>query len=112
MGLGFVFIIVSLTEYKNEADLWKWLSCGMFHLFLGMFFLSMKPYKKTWMNCVDGLLLFFIGVTLIMLPSPTNKLYLTVGTGLVLFVLVATVVYVLYTCIRKCKNMNEHNFMS
>ena len=87
MAIGFVYSISFMTEYKNEADLWKWLSYGMFHLFLGMFFLSMKPYKKTWMNCVDGLLLFFAGVTLIILPSPTNKLYLMVGAGLVLFAL-------------------------
>ena len=73
----------------------------------------MKPYKKTWMNGDDGLLLLFIGVTLIiMLPSPTNKLYLMVGAGLIVFVLVATVVYILYTCIRKYKNTNDNNFMS
>ena len=112
VGLGFDYSISFLTEYKNEADLWKWLSCGMFHLFLGMFFLSLKPYKKTWMNRVDGVVLLFIGVSLIMLPSPTNKLYLMVGAGLIVFVLVATVVYVLYTCIRKYKNTNENNFMS
>ena len=64
------------------------------------------------MNRVDGLLLLFIGVTLIMLPSPTNKLYLMVGAGIIVFVLVATVVYVLYTCIRKYKNTNENNFIS
>ena len=47
MGIGFVNSTMFLIEYKSESDLWKWLSCGMFHLFLGMFFLSIKPYKKT-----------------------------------------------------------------
>ena len=103
MGIGFVYSIAYFKEYKSAANLWKWLSCGIFHLFLGMFFLSMKPYKKTWMNRVDGLLLLFIGVTLIMLPSQTNKLYLMVGAGLIMFVLVATVVYVLYICIRSTR---------
>ena len=64
------------------------------------------------MNRVDGLLLFFAGVTLIMLQSPTNKPCLMIEAGFIVFVLAATVVYILYTCIRKCKNTNKHNFMS
>ena len=112
IALGFFYVVVFLTEYRYGFSLRKWLSCGIFHIFLGMFFLSIKPYKKTWMNHVDGLLLFLVGVTLIMLPSPVNKLYFMVGVGLVVFVLVATLVYVLYTCIRKCKDTNKHNFMS
>ena len=86
VGLGFFFYVVAfLTDYtcRYAFSLLKWLSCSMFHLFLGMFFLSIKPYKKTWMNGVDGLLLLFIGVTLIMLPSPTNKLYLMVRAGFI-----------------------------
>ena len=74
--LDYFYVVAFLTEYKYGLSLWKWLSCGIFHIFLGMSFLSIKPYKKNWMNRVDGLLslLLFVGVTLVMLPSPANKL--------------------------------------
>ena len=59
IGLGLVYVLACMTNYRNEIFLWKLLSCGMFHIFLGMnqIFLSIKPYKMIWMNRIDGLLL-------------------------------------------------------
>ena len=36
----------------------KWVIMGLVHVALGTIFLALKPYKKNWMNHVDGLLLF------------------------------------------------------
>ena len=109
MGLGFflrcgIFDRVQIWIQPMEMVILRYIS----YLLRDVLPLHKTLYKKTWMNRVDVLL--FVGVTLVMLPSPANKLYLMVGAGLVVFVLSATLVYILYTC--KCKNTNEHNFMS
>ena len=39
----------------------KWYVTGTLHVLLGTFFLIAKPYKKQWMNIVDGLILIVIG---------------------------------------------------
>ena len=35
----------------------KWIVTGLLHTLLGNLFLIAKPYKKQWMNIVDGLIL-------------------------------------------------------
>ena len=106
IGLGLVYFSAFLNKYKNEVSLWKLLSCGMFHVFLGMLMLSIKPYKKTWMNRVDGLLLIYVGISLIMVPSSANKFYFTTGAVIVILMLVGTLVYTLFMCIKRnaCKS--------
>ena len=39
-----------------------WYAYGACHIFLGTFFLIAKPYKKNWMNYIDGLIMDLIGV--------------------------------------------------
>ena len=38
----------------------KWIVTGLLHTLLGNLFLIAKPYKKQWMNIVDGLILTLI----------------------------------------------------
>ena len=38
---------------------------GMFHIILGTFFFMAKPYKKSWMNSIDGSTITLIGVLLL-----------------------------------------------
>ena len=39
------------------------------HILIGIFHLTAKPYKRHWMNNVDGLLLILIGFLVILLIS-------------------------------------------
>ena len=101
IGLGLVYVLAFWINYKNEVNLWKWLSCGMFHVFLGMLMLSIKPYKKTWMNRVDGLLLIYVGISLIMVPSSANIFYFPTVAVIVILISVGTLVYTLFMCIKR-----------
>ena len=38
---------------------------GVCHVFVGAFFLMAKPYKKNWMNYVDGLIIDVVGIILL-----------------------------------------------
>ena len=40
----------------------KWIVTGLLHVLLGNLFLIAQPYKKQWMNVVDGLILTLIGL--------------------------------------------------
>ena len=66
-----------------------WYVVSVFHIFLGVFFLIAKPYKKSWMNYIDGLLILWIGVLVYMLVY-VQKAAFFVGIlfGPVLFVLI------------------------
>ena len=60
--LGFVCMILLLhVRDIEDDDLMEWIGPGMFHIFLGIFFLTVKPYKKQWMNHADGLCLTIFG---------------------------------------------------
>ena len=58
--VGEYLFIIGLSQQSHD-DL-KWFITGSFHVLLGTFFLAVKPYKKQWMNDVDGLILIFIGL--------------------------------------------------
>ena len=58
-----LFVVLLLSEYRDHTLIWCVL--GALHVFLGTFFLTAKPYRKNWMNCVDGLILVSVGVTVL-----------------------------------------------
>ena len=61
VGLVGEFLTVIHLSLQSGGKL-KWFATGLLHISLGIFFLITKPYKKQWMNVVDGLLLTLIGV--------------------------------------------------
>ena len=61
VGLVGEFLTVVVLSPQSNGDL-KWFITGYFHILLGSLFLIAKPYKKKWMNNVDGLILTVIGI--------------------------------------------------
>ena len=57
IALSCLFILLMIHRYYPYG----WYSIGLTHIFLGVFFLGAKPYKKNWMNYIDGLLILWIG---------------------------------------------------
>ena len=92
--LSTLFILLVFYRYRP----YQWYVVGLFHVFLGVFFLVAKPYKKYWMNYIDGLLILWIGV---LVHVHANKSSLVVGVlfGTILFVLIF-----LFQCLKKCNN--------
>ena len=60
IGLVGEFLTLIHLNLEGSGGL-KWFVTGSLHLFLGSFFLMVKPYKKQWMNVADGLILKLIG---------------------------------------------------
>ena len=58
--VGEFLTVIALSPQSNGAL--KWFITGYFHILLGSLFLTAKPYKKKWMNNVDGLILTVIGI--------------------------------------------------
>ena len=61
VGLVGEFLTVIALSPQSSGDL-KWFITGYFHIALGSLFLIAKPYKKKWMNNIDGLILTVIGI--------------------------------------------------
>ena len=80
--LSSLFILLMFFSYN-----YRWCIVGVFHVFLGMFFFVAKPYKKDWMNCIDGLVLLWIGVILLANLYEKKTVFLCgIVFGVVLFV--------------------------
>ena len=102
--IGFVCMILLLhvRDIKDD-DLMEWIGPGIFHLFLGVFFLTVKPYKKQWMNHTDGLCLTVFGC-LALVQNYTYRL-VCIFTVMILVVLVVVVTtYIVYKCVKSLCN--------
>ena len=70
------------------------------------------------MNRVDGLLLIFVGISLIMVRSPANTFYFTTRAVTIILNSVSTLVYRLFMCIKrnaraiKVKSLKNHHLDS
>ena len=62
VGLIGEFLAVISQSQQSRGEL-KWITTMCFHILLGSFFLIAKPYKKHWMNIVDGLILILFGLS-------------------------------------------------
>ena len=76
-GAGFLVLVV----YRHHYTLGSYL-LGLSHIFLGAFFLIAMPYKKKWMNFVDGLIVLSIGMVLLV-SLFDNRLVFIVGTVII-----------------------------
>ena len=92
IGLGCEFVIILLKEDKDNRFLWQWVSFGSLHIFFGMFYFTLKPYRKIWMNKADGLILTIIGV-LLLLEIFDNKPVYILGAVIGFSVMTFTILY-------------------
>ena len=58
--VGEYLMIIGLSLHGSGSL--KWFVTGMLHVFLGTFFYVAKPYKKQWMNVIDGSIVTSIGL--------------------------------------------------
>ena len=91
LRVAFCGIFVSIV-YKHDGIL-ELYAFGLFHVFLGMFFLTVKPYKKNWMNCLDGLILILVGVVLLVFLYEVKILFIFVAVVVSVAVCVRIIVH-------------------
>ena len=54
------FLTVVQLSLQSEGPV-KWVVTGVVHILIGIYHLTFKPYKRHWMNIVDGWLLILMG---------------------------------------------------
>ena len=85
-----LFILLLLDKYKPHG----WYIVGLSHVFLGVFFFVSKPYKKNWMNYIDGLLILWIGVLIhVSMVSKKAQFFCGIAFGAILFVVIFLLKY-------------------
>ncbi len=94
--IGSVLIAVVVNS-NNDNSISNWQIIGIFHVFLGIFFLVLQPYKKSWMNHVDGLNLLVVEVLLLIEPNNQNIFVIGIVAGVVVFVL--TIIRSIHGCL-------------
>jgi hypothetical protein len=84
----FVAVIINGNNYGSFSNS-VWQTSGISHVFLGTFFLTLQPYKRSWMNHVDGVSLLVVGVFLL-IETFNNRSIFIIGsvTGAMAFVFV------------------------
>ena len=84
---GGIFVAV----IKNYGSVTNWQIIGISHVFLGTLFLTLQPYKRAWMNHVDGVSLLLVGVLLLIESFYIQTIYYNIiggVTGAVAFVFI------------------------
>ena len=71
----FAAVIINGNNYDGTIN---WQSIGMFHVFLGTLFVTLQPYKRDWMNHVDGVSFLAVGV-LMLIETFNNQTIFIIG---------------------------------
>ena len=80
----------------------KWIVVGLLHVGLGTVFLTLKPYKKKWMNHIDGILLLLLGAfTIVRLLE--ERIFFIAGIATALIVIASFSIIVLSYFAFVCK---------
>jgi hypothetical protein len=101
--LRILFDLVGIAIVLNIFNWYHWWLIGLFHVLLGALFLTVKPYKKNWMNHADGLFLLTLGALMITEDS-NEKLSYILGSVIITLVTGSLLLYFICTCATKCKN--------
>ena len=79
---------------------------GVIHTFLGIAFLTVKPYKIKWMSHTDGCILLLLGFILLTWTLENRIIYL-VGFVFGLSVTLFISLYMGYKCLKKVLNYRD-----
>ena len=82
---GGIFVAVII----NYGSIANWQIIGISHVFFGTLFLTLQPYKRGWMNHVDGVSLLVVGMLLLIEIFYNQTIFIIRGvTGAVAFVFI------------------------
>ena len=73
IGLSCEFAVSILRDYKDSHQSRESVVVGIFHILLGVLFFAVKPYKKTWMNHVDGIVFAVVGYANLVVCTMEDK---------------------------------------
>ena len=79
LGFASEFVLVLLFQYRTHYNAFEWTLPSLVHIGLGCLYLTLKPYKKNWMNVVDGLVLILLGVIVVLVIVGDDYTLVLVG---------------------------------
>ena len=88
--------------YHGGYSMWCWelLTPGIAHFMLGAFFFTVKPYKRVYMNHMDGLIFTLFGGLFFIVIYSIRSLYI-VGAVIGTTITVSVLFYSTYKCIKQ-----------
>ena len=96
------FAVVGITILLNIfTQQYHWPILGLFHIILGALFLMIKPYKKNWMNHVDGLIPLQFG-SLMLTIQFDPKFTFIVAIAIATLAIASLSLYFVSKCAKKC----------
>ena len=100
MLLRILCALLGVTILLNMFTQYHWTVLGLFHVILGALFLTIKPYKKNWMNRTDGLILFVLG-SLMMTIQLSPKFTFIIATVIATPVIATVSLYFISKYVKK-----------
>lgn len=79
LGFASEFVLVFMFQYRTQLNSFEWTLPSLVHIALGCFYLAARPYKRNWMNVVDGLVLVLLGIIVMMAGLGDNDYTLLVA---------------------------------
>ena len=101
IGLVCQLVAMLLMAYRNSW-IWGVPVPGITHFMLGVFFFTVKPYKKAYMNHMDGLIFTLFGAVFYIWAYDIKALYI-IGAAFVCLLGALSLTYAIYMCIKKRK---------
>ena len=98
LRIAFGGIFISLIDCWHDNILVLYVF-GLFHVFLGVFFLTAKPYKNNWMNHLDGLFLGLVGVVLLILMYESIILFIFTAVMCVVVIVIICLRIIVHKCL-------------
>jgi hypothetical protein len=96
-----IMMMLSMEYHVGNSWLWEIPIPGIVHIMLGAFFFAVKPYKRVYMNHVDGLIFTLFGGLFFIVAYNTRPLYIAgaaVASSLAIFI-------VFYMCIKRRRDL-------
>ena len=96
--------VILLMDYNHRAWFWEAPIPGVAHFMLGVFFFAAKPYKKEYMNHMDGLIFTIVGGISFIHTYDSKPLYiLCAGFGCLFGGF--TLLYAVFVCIKRFRSL-------
>ena len=101
--LGCQLVLLLLMDYNSGSWIWEAPIPGIAHILLGVFFFAAKPYKKVYMNHMDGLIFTLFGGFVFIQTYNSKPLYI-LGAAVGCLLGIFTLSYAIYICIKQRRN--------
>lgn len=104
------FTLNLMFQFDTTVNSFQWTLPSVIHIGMGCFYLTVKPYKKSWMNTVDGLTLIALGIAIVLVIVSDDYSF-CLSCVIVASPMIVALTYVLGKCFQKARTLSCFQFM-